>query len=155
MVILDKGYVARTCSVWLRECGQMLVKKINERYFIDAICSGEELAVAEKSIRETVESKKVLEGSLDWLRNVFSSEIELPWSRIRELVLEDDSDLWDEIFEDAFVGRMKVIVDTGLKDLTRVVNVADTIRAIGEISGGHGQIDFHEQTFYGWWGLVY
>ncbi|KAK4608347.1 hypothetical protein RGQ29_001956 [Quercus rubra] len=142
MVILDKGYVARTCSLWLRECGQMLVKKINGRYLIDAICSGEELAVAEKSIRETVESKKVLEGSLDWLRNVFGSEIELPWSRIRELVLEDDSDLWDEIFEDAFVGRMKVIVDTGFEDLTRVVNVADTIRAIGEISGGHGQIDF-------------
>ena len=31
---------------------------------------------------------------------------------------------------------------TGFEDLTRVVNVADTIRAIGEISGGHGQIDF-------------
>nr|POE57398.1 hypothetical protein CFP56_05998 [Quercus suber] len=30
------------------------------------------------------------------------------------------------------------------KDLTRVVNVVDTIRAIGEISGGHGQIDFQE-----------
>ncbi|KAM4084703.1 hypothetical protein ACJW30_08G153500 [Castanea mollissima] len=142
MVMLDKGYVARTCSAWLRECGQMLVKKINGRYLIDAIYSGEELALAEKSIRETVESKKVLEGSLDWLRNVIGSEIELPWSRIRELVLEDDSDLWDEIFEDAFVGRMKVIVETGFEDLTGVVNVADTIRAIGEISGGHGQIDF-------------
>ncbi|GMY16325.1 conserved oligomeric Golgi complex subunit 1 [Fagus crenata] len=140
MVMLDKDYIAKTCSAWLRECGQMLVNRINERYLIDAIRSGEDLALAEKSIRETVESKKVLEGSLEWLKNVFGSEIELPWSRIRELVLEDDSDLWDEIFEDAFVRRMKVIVDTGFEDMTRVVNVVDTIRAIGESSGG--KIDF-------------
>ena len=30
------------------------------------------------------------------------------------------------------------------EDLTRIVNVVDTIRAIGEISSGHGQIDFQE-----------
>ncbi|KAE7997700.1 hypothetical protein FH972_002308 [Carpinus fangiana] len=141
MVMLEKEYIARTCSLWLRECGQELVNKINGRYLIDAIGSGQDLALAEKSIRETVESKAVLAGSLEWLKSVFGSEIELPWTRIRELVLVDDSDLWDLIFEDAFVSRMKAIIDVGFDDLTRVVNVAESIRAIGENYSG-GQIDF-------------
>lgn len=143
MVTLDRAFVAKTCSDWLRECGGEIVSKINGRYLIDAINIGEELALAEKSIRETMDSKEVLEGSLEWLKSVFGSEIELPWSRIRELVLEDEVDLWDEIFEDAFVGRMKVIIDSGFDDLTRVVNMKDSISAIGEMSGD--QIDF--QTY--------
>ena len=62
MVILDKGYVGRTCSVWLRECGQMLVKKINGRYLIDAICSG---------IRDAVDSRcqSVLQDVLSFLES--------------------------------------------------------------------------------------
>lgn len=141
MVMLDKEYIARTCSLWLRECGRVLVNKIDGRYLIDAIGSGQELALAEKSIRETVESKTVLAGSLEWLKSVFGSEIELPWTRIRELVLEDDSDLWDQIFEDAFVRRMKMIINNGFEDLARVVNVVDSIGAIGDSYSG-GQIDF-------------
>ncbi|KAG6718962.1 hypothetical protein I3842_04G179300 [Carya illinoinensis] len=141
MVMLDKEYIARSCSLWLRECGRELVNKINGRYLIDSIGSGQELALAEKSIRETVESKTVLAGSLEWLKSVFGSEIELPWTRIRELVLEDESDLWDQIFEDAFVRRMKMIMDIGFEDLTRVVNVVESTRAIGENYSG-GQIDF-------------
>ncbi|RWR83619.1 conserved oligomeric Golgi complex subunit 1-like protein [Cinnamomum micranthum f. kanehirae] len=38
---------------------------------------------------------------------------------VRELVLKDDRDLWDEIFEGAFVNRMKDIVDFGFKDLSK------------------------------------
>ncbi|KAF5459308.1 hypothetical protein F2P56_023265 [Juglans regia] len=141
MVMLDKEYIARACSLWLKECGRELVNKINGRYLIDSIGSGQELALAEKSIRVTVESKTVLAGSLEWLKSVFGSEIELPWTRIRELVLEDESDLWDQIFEDAFVRRMKMIMDVGFEDLTRVVNVVESTRAIGENYSG-GQIDF-------------
>ncbi|KAJ6357431.1 hypothetical protein OIU78_005312 [Salix suchowensis] len=96
---LDKEYIARTCLTWLRDCGGQIVSKINGKFLIDAVATGGELAVAEKMIRETMDSKQVLEGSLEWLKSVFGSEIELPWSRTRELVLEDDSDLWDEIFE--------------------------------------------------------
>ncbi|KAG2719013.1 hypothetical protein I3760_03G246900 [Carya illinoinensis] len=134
--MLDKECIARTCSLWLRECGRELVNKINGRYLIDAIGSGQELALAEKSIRETVESKTVLSGSLDWLKNVFGSEIELPWTRIRELVLGEDSDLWDQVFEDAFVRRMKMIIDMVFEDLMRDANVADSVLAIGESYSG-------------------
>lgn len=37
----------------------------------------------------------------------------MPWSRTRELVLGDDADLWDEIFEVVFTRRMKEIIDSG------------------------------------------
>ncbi|KAG5237355.1 conserved oligomeric Golgi complex [Salix suchowensis] len=110
---LDKEYIARTCLTWLRDCGGQIVSKINGK-----------LAVAEKMIRETMDSKQVLEGSLEWLKSVFGSEIELPWSRTRELVLEDDSDLWDEF----------------LKDLVGAINLGESINATGGSPGE--QIDF-------------
>ncbi|KAL2941385.1 Conserved oligomeric Golgi complex subunit 1 [Bienertia sinuspersici] len=131
MVMLDREYIAKACSSWLRECGREIVKKIDGRCLIDLIPSGAGLASAEKLIRETMESKDVFEGSLEWLKSVFGSDIELPWSRTRELVLEENVDLWDEIFEDAFESRMKVIIDSGFEDLTRVVNVTESIRAVG------------------------
>ncbi|XP_023537548.1 conserved oligomeric Golgi complex subunit 1-like [Cucurbita pepo subsp. pepo] len=127
MVMLEKDYIARTCSSWLRECGREIVSQINGRFLIDAIGSGQDLASAEKLIRETMESKEVLEGSLDWLKSVFGSEIELPWSRMRELVLEDDSDLWDDIFEDAFARRMKAIIDSKFKELIEVINIEESV----------------------------
>ncbi|KAJ7969395.1 conserved oligomeric Golgi complex subunit 1 [Quillaja saponaria] len=105
MVTLDKKYIANSCLTWLRECGQDIINKVNGRYLIDAIGSGRDLASAEKSIRETMESKQVLEGSLEWLKNVFGSEIE-----------------------------MKSIVDLGFKNVVEVVNVVDMIHSLGSTS---------------------
>ncbi|KAF4376835.1 hypothetical protein F8388_025706 [Cannabis sativa] len=138
MAILDRDYIANACSLWLRDCGREMVDKINGRFLIDAVGSGRELALAEKLIRETMESKEVLEGSLEWLKNVFGSDIELPWSRMRELVLGEDSDLWDDIFEEAFVGRMKVIVSSRFGELASTVKVAE---AVSSAASGDG-IDF-------------
>ncbi|XVF24630.1 hypothetical protein REPUB_Repub13aG0143700 [Reevesia pubescens] len=126
-VMLHKTFISSTCWSWLRDCGTQIVSEINGRYLIDAIPSGQDLRTAEKLIRQTMDGKEVLQGSLEWLKSVFGSDIELPWNRIRELVLEGDSDLWDEIFEDAFVRRMKMIIDSGFEDLTRAVNVSDVI----------------------------
>ncbi|RYR66975.1 hypothetical protein Ahy_A03g013184 [Arachis hypogaea] len=55
-----------------------------------------------------------------------------PWSRIRELVLEDDSDLWDEIFEEAFLGRMKAIIDLRFSELTGTIDVMSSISSLGD-----------------------
>ncbi|KNA21568.1 hypothetical protein SOVF_041930 isoform B [Spinacia oleracea] len=131
MVVLDRDFIAKSCSCWLRECGREIVRKIDGRCLIDAIPNGAELASAEKLIRETMDSKDVFEGSLDWLKSVFGSDIELPWSRTRELVLEESVDLWNEIFEDAFVSRMKVVIDSGFDDLTRAVNVSESVHVAG------------------------
>ncbi|CAH9124754.1 unnamed protein product [Cuscuta epithymum] len=140
MVLLDKDYISAVCSDWLRNCGKEIMNMVNNRHLIDVIGSGQDLAVAEKLIRETMDSKLVLEGSLEWLKSVFGSEIELPWKRTHELVLGGESDLWDEIFEEAFVQRMKSIIEKGFDDLSRVVNVIESVRSIAGTPGD--QINF-------------
>ncbi|KAJ8553340.1 hypothetical protein K7X08_024018 [Anisodus acutangulus] len=135
MVMLDRDFVSKACSDWLRNCGKEIMNKINGKYLIDVISCGKELASAETLIRETMENKQVLEGSLEWLKSVFGSEIELPWKRTRELVLGSDSDLWDEIFEDAFVRRMKAIIDKGFDELSGLVDVVASARAISGTPG--------------------
>lgn len=132
MILLDRDFISSTCSDWLRNCGKEITSKINGRYLIDVIGSGYDLSLAEKLIRETMDSKQVLEGSLEWLKSVFGSEIELPWKRTRELVLGEDSDIWDDIFEHAFVQRMKGIIDLRFIELSEVVNVVESVRAIAK-----------------------
>lgn len=130
MVVLDKEFIAKACLDFLRSCGREIVNKVNGRYLVDAIGSGRELASAEKLIRETMEGKEVLGGSLEWLKSVFGSEIEMPWSRTRELVLGNDDDLWDEIFEEAFANRMKAIIRSGFDEMNNIVNVKESILTI-------------------------
>ncbi|KAF9609004.1 hypothetical protein IFM89_012343 [Coptis chinensis] len=144
MVVLEKDYIADVCSNWLKNCGQEIVSKIHGRYLVDIIKSGQELASAEKLIRQSLDSREVLEGSLEWLKSVFGSEIELPWNNLRELVLKDNEDLWDGIFEDAFVRRMKFIVNSGFEDLKSVVNAKESVQAIvvntGDVMGLHAYL---------------
>lgn len=137
MGILDKDYIAAASSSWLSHCGAQMLHQINGRYLIDAIASGKELAAAERLIRETMNSKEVLEGSLEWLKKVFGSQIDLPWSRMSELVLGDDSDLWDSIFESGFVGRMKVIVDSRFDKLKTAASINDG-EAVDFLGAGGG-----------------
>ncbi|GER41873.1 Vps51/Vps67 family (components of vesiculartransport) protein, partial [Striga asiatica] len=137
MVLLGRDFVSVTCSDWLRKCGKEITSKIGGRHLIDVVRSGFELSMAEKLIRETMDSKQVLEGSLEWLKSVFGSEIELPWKRTRELVLGEDSDIWDDIFEDAFAQRMRGIIDSKFEELDRVVDVVESVRSISKPPGDH------------------
>uniref|UniRef100_A0A7N0T875 Conserved oligomeric Golgi complex subunit 1 n=1 Tax=Kalanchoe fedtschenkoi TaxID=63787 RepID=A0A7N0T875_KALFE len=150
MAMLDRDFIASTCSDWLRDCGGEIVSKIDGKCLVDTIVTGKELALAEKSIRQTIDSKEVLEGSLEWLKSVFGSEIVLPWRRTRELVLGNDADLWDEIFEEAFIQRIKVIIDVGFRKLAETVNVKDAVAAIvdpAQRSSLGGGVWFIDQNF--------
>ncbi|KAK6945628.1 hypothetical protein RJ641_013172 [Dillenia turbinata] len=130
IVVLEKEFIAQSCLSWLRECGKEILSQINGRYIVDVIETGQGLGLAEKMIRDTIDSRDVLEGSLDWLRSVFGSEIESPWSRVCELVLGNDEDIWDGIFEEAFMRRMKAIIDWRFGSLNRDVNVRNIIEAV-------------------------
>ncbi|XP_068644309.1 conserved oligomeric Golgi complex subunit 1 [Aristolochia californica] len=130
MVMVDPEFVAQTCSSWLNDCGSDIVSRINGKFLIDVIQSGEHLGSTEKLIRGTLDSREALEGSLEWLRSVFGSEIESPWNRICELVLREDKDLWDEIFEEAFVRRMKEIIDLQFDNLNSSLNLKDAVQGI-------------------------
>ncbi|KAK6147292.1 hypothetical protein DH2020_018204 [Rehmannia glutinosa] len=147
MVLLDRDFISKTCSDWLRNCGKEITSKINGRYLIDVVGSGSELSLAEKLIRETMDSKQVLEGSLEWLKSVFGSEIELPWKRTRELVLGEDSDIWDDIFEDAFVLRMKGIIDLQFDELRKVVDVVESVQSVAKPPGDHNDSEDYLNRF--------
>ncbi|KAI3743296.1 hypothetical protein L1987_61002 [Smallanthus sonchifolius] len=142
MAMLDRDFIAKACLEFLRSCGKEIVNEVNGRYLIDAIDSGKQLAAAEKLIRETMEGKDVLGGSLEWLKSVFGSEIEMPWSRTRELVLGNDDDLWDEIFEQAFSSRMKAIIHSGFNEMNNTVNVKESILAVDKDHGD--KVDFQD-----------
>ncbi|KAL2250810.1 conserved oligomeric Golgi complex subunit 1 [Sesamum indicum] len=147
MVLLDRDFISKTCSDWLRKCGKEIMSKISGKYLIDVVGSGYELSLAEKLIRETMDSKQVLEGSLEWLKSVFGSEIELPWKRTRELVLGEDSDIWDDIFEDAFVQRMKGIIDLQFDELSGAVDVLQSVRSIAKPPGDQTDPEDYFNTF--------
>lgn len=153
MTMLDRDFIASTCSGWLRECGDEIVRNINGEYLVDTFVTGKDLASAERSIRQTIDSKQVLDGSLEWLKSVFGSEIVMPWRRTRELVLGNDSDLWDEIFEEAFVHRIKMIIDRGFRKLAETVQIKDAISAVGDtlqrslLGGGVWFVDQNTNKF--------
>lgn len=146
MIVLDRDFISSICSDWLRNWKD-ITSRINGKYLIDVIGSGYELSLAEKLIRETMDSKQVLEGSLEWLKSVFGSEIELPWKRTRELVLGEDSDIWDDIFEYAFSQRMKGIIDLRFDELSGVVDVVESVRSISKPPGDHTESEDYSNRF--------
>ncbi|XP_006858729.2 conserved oligomeric Golgi complex subunit 1 [Amborella trichopoda] len=131
MVILPGEFVAETCLSWVKSCADD-IGLMGRRYLNDVIKSGEELSYVEKCVRETLEDRGVLEGSLDWLRSVFGSEIESPWQSVCELVLKEPKNLWEEMLEPIFVERMKEIVHLGFEDLERNVNIRASMSGINE-----------------------
>ncbi|KAL0309490.1 UNVERIFIED_CONTAM: Conserved oligomeric Golgi complex subunit [Sesamum radiatum] len=65
MVLLDRDFISKTCSDWLRNCGKEIMSKISGKYLIDVVGSGYELSLAEKLIRETMDSKQRMKGIID------------------------------------------------------------------------------------------
>lgn len=132
MVLLEKEYVAKSCSSWLMGCCEEIFGEMaNGKRLVDSIRSGEELASAQKLVREALDGRDGLEQSLEqWLRSVFGSDIESPWNQIGGLLLKEGKDILEDRLEEAFVRRMKEIVDSGFNNLTQDINVRDSIEAI-------------------------
>lgn len=132
MDVLDPVYVAQSCSLWLKNCCADIFGSVsNKKHLIDGVGTGEGLASAEKLIRETLDCREDLEGTLDlWLKNVFGTEVESPWNQIRGLVLKDQKDILEDTLEDAFVQKMKEIVNAGFGELSRTIDVKKSVQSI-------------------------
>lgn len=133
MVLLETEAVARTCTDWLKECCDEIFGVIaGAQRLVDAIESGEGLGSVQKLMREALDERKGLEGSLEqWLKSVFGSEIESPWDQIRGLILKEGKDIFEDWVEEAFVRRMKDIVHSEFDSLGGSVNVMESMEAIG------------------------
>lgn len=131
-VMLDPEYVAQCSSSWLKSCcDELFETMMGGKHLIDSISNGEGLGCVEKLVRETLEDRESLDGTLEqWLKSVFGSDIESPWDQIRGLVLKDGKDILEDVLEESFIRRMKDIVDLGFQDLSVDVNVKQSIQAI-------------------------
>ncbi|KAM3332938.1 hypothetical protein ACQJBY_028195 [Aegilops geniculata] len=144
MVLLEPDTVARTCTDWLKECcDEMFGVIAGSQRLVDAIGSGVGLGSAQRLIREKLDDRTGLEGSLEqWLKSVFGSEIESPWDQIRGLILKEGKDIFEVWMEEAFVQRMKDIVHSEFDSLVGSVNVMESIQAIGANAGPKDAADF-------------
>ncbi|KAH7673533.1 Low density lipoprotein B-like protein [Dioscorea alata] len=131
MVLLEPEFLANTCSSWLKDCCDEIFEALaNGKRLIDVIENGHGLASAEKLVHEALVSREELEASLEqWLKSVFGSEIESPWSQICGLILKDGKDILEDRLEEAFLRRMKEIVLSSFEDL-RKTSVKESVEAI-------------------------
>lgn len=85
---------------------------------MDSMWDGDELAAAEKLVREALDGKEGLDGSLEqWLRSAFGSDIESPWNQISGLILREGEDILKDMLKEAFVRRIKEIVHFWIQQL--------------------------------------
>ncbi|OEL14964.1 hypothetical protein BAE44_0024017 [Dichanthelium oligosanthes] len=133
MVLLEPDAIAQACTDWLKECCAEIFGLIaGGQKLVDAIGSGELLGSVQRLVRDALDGRDGLEGSLEqWLKSVFGSEIESPWDQIRGLILKDGKDIFEDWMEEAFVRRMKDILHSELDSLGASVNVKESIDAIG------------------------
>ncbi|KAH0436608.1 hypothetical protein IEQ34_026390 [Dendrobium chrysotoxum] len=144
MVLLEPEFVSQACSAWLQSCcDEIFAQSSSGKGLIQTISSGEGLLAAEKMVQEALDGCEGLEESLEeWLRGVFGSDIKSPWKQICGLILKDGKDIFEDKMEQAFLLRMKDIVQSGFDDLTKEVSVKDSVEAI--VSGPNGAKDFSE-----------
>jgi conserved oligomeric Golgi complex subunit 1 len=132
MVLLESDAVARACTDWLKECcGEIFGVIAGGQRLVDAIVSGDLLGSVQRLVRDVLDGREGLEGSLEqWLKSVFGSEIESPWDQIRGLILKEGKDIFEDWMEEAFVQRMKDILHSELDSLGASVNVKESIEAV-------------------------
>ncbi|KAG1368830.1 conserved oligomeric Golgi complex subunit 1 [Cocos nucifera] len=147
MVLLESEFIAQTCSSWLKSCCDEIFGQLaNGKHLMDAIGSGEGLGCVEKMVREALDGREGLDESLEqWLRSVFGSEIESPWNQIREHILRVGKDILEDRLEVAFLKRMKEIVHSEFDNLSRDINMKNSIESIVAVAGSKDENDF--QTY--------
>ena len=129
---LDPTYVAESCSSWLRNCcSDIFVSGSDRTHLIDGFLKGEDLASVEKLIREILDSWEDLERTQEqWLKNVFGMEVDSPWNQIRSLVLKDQRDILENALEEAFVKKIKEIINEGFEEIRRAIDLKISIQSI-------------------------
>lgn len=144
MVLLEPEFISQACSSWLQNCCcQIFAGLPSGKGIIRVISSGEALVAAEKKVRESLDGGEGMEQSLEeWLRSVFGSDIKSPWKQICGLILKDGKDILEDKMEQAFLLRMKEIVQSGFEGLREEVSIKGSIKAI--VSGPNGAKDFFE-----------
>ncbi|KAK8967764.1 hypothetical protein KSP40_PGU004986 [Platanthera guangdongensis] len=144
MVLLEPDFISQACSSWLHNCCcEIFADSPSGKGVIRVISTGEGLMAAEKMVRESLDGAEGLEQSLEeWLRSVFGSNIKSSWKQICGLILKDGKDILEDKMEQAFLLRMREIVQAGFENLRKEVSVTSSLEAIVSIPSS--AIDFLE-----------
>ncbi|GLJ54019.1 hypothetical protein SUGI_1155890 [Cryptomeria japonica] len=145
MTISPSEFITESCLAWLKTCADDILSadRLGGKYLLDLVKSGKELAENEKLIRKTLDSLDAFEGSLEWLKTVFGSNVEFPWQCVCEIVLKHSKSLWDDLFESLFVIRMKQIIADGFTDLRERVKIGECLEAIVTSMASHKDVEAH------------
>lgn len=112
MSALAGQFLSETCTSWIHACKADLTAEGN--LLLGCVESGKDLETMEVLIRSDCDSRKALEGSLEWLGSAFGKPIDSPWDYVVALLLKEPLNLWNVLFERMFVERTKGIVVSGL-----------------------------------------
>ncbi|KAH7316330.1 hypothetical protein KP509_21G088700 [Ceratopteris richardii] len=115
MTSLAGQFLSETCISWIHSCGTDLSAEGN--MLMKSIQSGKDLQRIEGLIRGECDSRKALEGSLEWLESAFGKSIDSPWDYVIALLLKEPLNLWNTLFERMFVDRAKGIVISKLGEI--------------------------------------
>ncbi|MCO5564319.1 hypothetical protein L7F22_017979 [Adiantum nelumboides] len=105
---LARQFLSDTCRSWILTCEADLTAE--GKSLINCVDSGKSLERMECLIRTECDSRKALEGSVEWLESAFGKPIDSPWDYVIALLLKEPLNLWSILFEAMFVERAKRIV---------------------------------------------
>ncbi|XP_031489178.1 conserved oligomeric Golgi complex subunit 1 [Nymphaea colorata] len=130
MCMLEPEFISESCLSWVNSVSELVNSAVlsDGRRLVEAFGSGGRLASVEKDVRAKVDEKEALGGSLEWLRSYYGLVIESPWEGICRLVLGQPKNLWDELFEQTFVHRMKEIINLAFEEMVRSVKIKDALK---------------------------
>lgn len=117
-------FLSETCTAWIHTCQADLTVEGN--LLLECVDSGKDLETMEGLIRSDCDSRKALEGSLEWLESAFGKPIDSPWDYVIALLLKEPLNLWSILFERMFVERAKGIVVSELAKI-EVESTVDSV----------------------------
>lgn len=127
MMSLTGSFITDACVKWLQECAEEISEEACP--LISHLQNGHELAEVETFVREDLAKHEALAESLGWLQSTFGGAIDSPWDCVCELLLKAPTNLWDTLFEGLFVGRMKMIVNSGFEGIHMKKMVAECLES--------------------------
>ncbi|CAM6097162.1 unnamed protein product [Calypogeia fissa] len=116
MVPLSAKLITESCISWLAKCAAEIIAE--GKCLLQHVKTGKELAEIERVVREDLAKQAALSESLEWLKSAFGSSFDSPWDCLCELLLKEPTSLWEVLFENMFVSRMKEVIDAGFRSIS-------------------------------------
>eukprot|EP00252_Welwitschia_mirabilis_P004582 TRINITY_DN1489_c0_g1_i2.p1 TRINITY_DN1489_c0_g1~~TRINITY_DN1489_c0_g1_i2.p1 ORF type:complete len:790 (+),score=162.11 TRINITY_DN1489_c0_g1_i2:156-2372(+) len=127
MAVLSSELITESCFSWIKYCAEEVHESSS---LLKVVSNGKELSEIEQTVKDTIDSQEAFLEGLEWLKGVFGSRIESPWQCLCGIVLKEQINLWDTLFEGIFVRKMKDVICLAYTDLSRKVKFEEYMAKI-------------------------